>query len=68
MSIRFLAQELYRLTRRVEELQKTLKGLKERGEKPSPEWIRLENELTEARKERDRVRSVLEAKKEHHVV
>jgi chromosome segregation ATPase len=68
MSIRYLAQELYRLTRRVEELEAALKGFKERGEKPSPEWARLEVELAETRKERDRVRAVLEAKKEKPLI
>ncbi len=64
MSIRYLAQELYRLTRRVDELEKSLKDLKERGAKPTPEWVRLEAELVEAKKERDRLRALLEAKKE----
>ncbi len=64
MSIRYLAQELYRLTRRVEELEKQLRGFKERGEKPSPQWAQVEAELAEAKKERDRLRAVLEAKKE----
>ncbi len=67
MSIKYLAQELYRLTRRVEELEKQLQSFRERGE-PSPEWSRLEAELAEAVKERDRLRGVLEAKKEKPLI
>lgn len=63
MSIKDLALELYRLSRRVDELQKQLQGFRERGQ-PSPEWSRLEAELAEAVKERDRLRALLEAKKE----
>lgn len=65
MSVRYLAQELYRLTKKVEELEKQLAALKEQ---PSPERAALEAELLTARKERDRVRSVLESKKEKPLV
>lgn len=67
MSIKYLAQELYRLSRRVDELEKRLQAFRERGE-PSPEWARLEAELAEAVKERDRLRALLEAKKEKPLV
>jgi hypothetical protein len=57
-TIRFLAQELYRLTRKVEELEKALK--KASGE----ELARLEAELFQARRDQQHYRSLLEAKKE----
>jgi len=61
-TIRFLAQELYRLTRRVEELEKALPSasLEERA--------RLENELRQARQEQEHYRSLLAAKKEKPVI
>lgn len=65
MSVRYLAQELYRLTKKVEELEKQLVALQD---KPSPERAALEAELLTTRKERDRVRSVLESKKEKPLV
>lgn len=57
-TIRFLAQELYRLTRKVEGLEKALKdaSLEER--------TRLEAELFQARREQEHYRNLLEAKKE----
>lgn len=58
MSIRELALELYRLERRVEELQSQVK-------EAAPEARDdLEFELRRVRAERDRLRGVLEAKKE----
>jgi len=65
MPIRYLAQELYRLSRRVEELEKTLAAL---TQTTSPERSRLEAELLQTRQERDHIRTVLEAKKEKVVV
>ena len=61
-TIRFLAQELYRLTRRVEDLEKALKdvSLKERP--------RLEAELFQARRDQEHFRGLLEAKKEKTAV
>ncbi|MBN1102710.1 MAG: hypothetical protein JXL84_04760 [Deltaproteobacteria bacterium] len=58
MSIREVARELYRLEREVEEMEGRLKDLplQERGE-----W---EDRLRKAGAERDRLRKVLEAKKE----
>jgi hypothetical protein len=61
-TIRFLAQELYRLTRKVEELEKTLPtaSLAERA--------RLETELRQARQEQEHYRHLLAAKKEKPIV
>ena len=62
MAVRYLAQELYRLTKRVEELEA---GLAAMGQgTPAAARTRLETELLRARKERDRFRAMLEAKKE----
>ncbi len=57
-TIRFLAQELYRLTRQVEELEK---GLKDASADDRP---RLEAELFQARRDQEHYRSLLAAKKE----
>jgi chromosome segregation ATPase len=58
MSIRMLAKELYRLEPEVESLEKRL-------EKASPEERNgAENQLMRLRAERDRLRSILAAKKE----
>ena len=62
MAVRYLAQELYRLTRRVEELEAALAAMEEGT--PLAARTRLETELLQARKERDHFRAVLEAKKE----
>jgi len=61
-TIRFLAQELYRLTRKVEELEKSLQDASpgERG--------RLEAELFQTRRDQEHYRSLLAAKKEKPVV
>lgn len=61
MSIRYLAVELYRCERRVEELEKQLAQL---GHQASDERPALEAELLQARKERDHYKALLEAKKE----
>ncbi len=62
MSVRYLAEELYRWTRTVEDLQKALAALEiDAGQ---PERARLEAELHQARQELARVRAVLESKKE----
>jgi hypothetical protein len=61
MSIRYLAVELYRCERLVQELEKKLDQL---GQQASPERARLEAELFQAKKERDHYKAVLEAKKE----
>jgi hypothetical protein len=63
--IRYLAQELYRLTQRVEDLERRLAAL---GSAPTPERGPLEIELFQTKKERDHLRDVLESKKEKPVV
>lgn len=65
MPIRYLAQELYRLTQKVEELERRLAAL---GTGPSPERGTLEIELFQAKKERDHLREVLESKKEKPLI
>ncbi len=65
MTIRYLALELYHLTQRVEELEKALAAL---GEGRSEERARLETELLLAKKEQQRLRAVLESKKEKPLV
>jgi hypothetical protein len=61
-TIRFLAQELYRLTRKVEGLEKALK------EASLEERTRLEAELFQARREQEHYRNLLEAKKENPAI
>jgi hypothetical protein len=61
MSIRYLAEELYRLTRQVEELEKTLAAI---GVDDLKRRSRLEMELLKAKQELAHMRAVLEAKKE----
>jgi hypothetical protein len=63
MSIRFLAQELYRLTRQVEDLERALATLGPEAALKK-ERTRLEMELLQARHELAHMRAVLEAKKE----
>lgn len=65
MTIRYLAQELYRLTKKVEEVERRLAAL---GTGPSPERGPLEIELFQTKKERDHLREVLESKKEKPLV
>ena len=60
MTIRFLAEELYRWTRKVEELEKALAAL----EADASGRDRLAMELLQAKQEAARFRAVLEAKKE----
>jgi hypothetical protein len=61
-TIRFLAQELYRLTRRVEELENAVKDA------PLTDRARLEGELFQARREQEHYRNLLAAKKEKPVI
>ena len=63
MSIRYLAQELYRLTRQVEDLEKSLADLAPDAAFEQ-ERTRLEMALLQAKHELAHVRAVLEAKKE----
>jgi hypothetical protein len=62
MAVRYLAQELYRLTKRVEELEAALAAAD--ASTPMAARQRLETDLLAARSERDRSRARLEAKKE----
>jgi hypothetical protein len=62
MAVRHLAQELYRLTKRVEELEAALAAADDST--PMTARLRLETELLAARNERDRFRARLEAQKE----
>ena len=62
MSIRYLAEELYRWTRTVEDLEKKIVGLTSTAD--MQERNRLEMELLNAKKELAHVRSVLDSKKE----
>lgn len=59
MSIRELAKELYRATKRVEELEKKLS---EASLSPKERQI-VESELKEVRAERDRLRKMLDKAK-----
>jgi hypothetical protein len=65
VTIRYLAQELYRLTKKVDELEGRLAAL---GAGPSPERGPMEIELFQAKKERDHLRQVLESKKDKPLV
>jgi hypothetical protein len=62
MSVRYLAEELYRWTRKVEDLEKALAALDPGA--AVQERTRLEMELLQAREELARFRSVLESKKD----
>ena len=62
MTVRYLAEEVYRWTRKVEDLEKALAALEAQG--ALPERTRLERELLQARQELARYRAVLESKKE----
>jgi hypothetical protein len=62
MTVRYLAEELYRWTRKVEELEKALAGLA--PDAPLAERNRLDTELRQARQETAHFRTVLEGKKE----
>lgn len=61
-NIRFLAQELYRLTRHLEELERSLKDA------AWEERVRLEAEILKTRRDQEHYRSLLAAKKEKAVV
>ncbi len=59
MSIRNLAQELYKVQKKVETLEKELAGLSE----DSPRRKELEAELNLVRKEKERLKDMLEKAK-----
>ncbi len=62
MTVRYLAEELYRWTRQVEDLEKTLAAL-EAGGAPE-ERDRLEAALRQAKQQQAHFRAVLTSKKE----
>jgi hypothetical protein len=66
MTVRYLAEELYRWTRKVEELEKALAGL-EVGF-PLKERDRLETELRQAKQQQAHFRAVLLSKKERTII
>jgi mRNA-degrading endonuclease RelE of RelBE toxin-antitoxin system len=59
MSIRMIAQELYRLILEVERLEKELKSL------PFEKQSKIKDQLRKTKAERDRMHAILEGKKEH---
>jgi hypothetical protein len=65
MTVRYLAQELYRWTKRVEELEKAMADPETTDQQ---ERAGLEAELRQARHEQEHYRAVLAAKKEHPLV
>ena len=62
MAIRYLAEELYRWTREVEDLEKTLAALEPMG--ALEERDRLEAALRQAKHQQAHFRAVLESKKD----
>ncbi len=62
MTVRYLAEELYRWTRRVEELEKALAAL--HAGSAMAERVRLEEELRQAKQQQAHFRAVLTSKKE----
>jgi hypothetical protein len=62
MPIRYLAEELYRWTREVENLEKALAALAPTD--ALEEWTRLETALRQAKHQQAHFRAVLESKKE----
>ena len=62
MTVRYLAEELYRWTRKVEDLEKALAALDPTGDIEARTG--LETELRQARQELAHFRAVLESKKE----
>jgi hypothetical protein len=66
MTVRYLAEELYRWTRQVEDLEKTLAALE--VEFPLEERDRLETELRQAKQQQAHYRAVLESKKDRTMI
>ena len=62
MTVRYLAEELYRWTRNVEDLEKALAALEAGG--AMAERVRLETELHQAKQQQAHFRAVLASKKE----
>ncbi len=61
MPIRMIAQELYRVLQEVERLEKDLKNA------PFEKQATVKDRLRKAKAERDRLRAILEGKKEHRI-
>jgi protein-arginine kinase activator protein McsA len=59
MTIRMIAQELYRLIQEVESLENKLKNL------PFEKQAKIKDQLRKTKAERDRVHAILEGKKEY---
>ncbi len=59
MSIRMVAVELYRIMKKIEELEKELESL----EAGSQERVEIESDLREARVQKDRVKKMIEGAK-----
>ena len=66
MTVRYLAEELYRWTRKVEDLEKTLAALE--VEFTLEERDRLAAELRQAKQQQAHYRAVLESKKERPMI
>ena len=66
MSIRYLAEELYRWTRTVEDLEKKMAQLTSSAD--MAERARLERELLKARQEQAHIRAVLSSRKEKPMI
>jgi hypothetical protein len=66
MAVRYLAEELYRWTRKVEDLEKALAAL-EVGS-PLEARDRLETELRQAKQQQAHFRAVLQSKKERPII
>jgi chromosome segregation ATPase len=62
MTIRYLAEELYRWTREVEDLEKALAALSPAD--ALEEWNRVQEALRQARQQEAHFRAVLESKKD----
>ena len=59
MSIRMVAVELYRVMKKIEELEKELESL----EAGSQERVEIESDLREARVQKDRLKKMIEGAK-----
>ena len=59
MTIRMIAQELYRLIKEVERLENKLKSL------PFEKHAKIKDQLRKTKAERNRMHAILEGKKEH---
>jgi len=59
MTIRMIAQELYRLIQEVEHLENKLKNLS------FEKQAKIKDQLRKTKAERDRMHAILEGKKEH---